>query len=74
MKTVTERIEDGTITYRDDEETRQALYEAVLKWVKGYKLFHGDSIHQTDITYEEAPTLLTELAEEVFRFELKYDE
>lgn len=69
------QIFDGfTLTYRVGETAQRKAYYMLLEWFKKHELFHGDSIHQTDKTYEEAPELLSELAEEVFKFKAEYEE
>lgn len=70
----THETEDSKVTYEDGPEAHKAAYDKLLKWFIGNNMFSGESIGQSDTTYIEAPGLLVELAEDVFKFDVKWKE
>lgn len=68
----TEENEDYTLEYEIGEVAMMRVYGICLQYFKKLGHFHGDSIHQSDDTYETAPEFLTELAEEGFKFNKTY--
>ena len=69
-----EQHEYFTLTYDDSQEAKDRLFAIMLKWFKKLNHYCGDSLNQSDSTYVEAPNILTEAAEEAFRFEKKYND
>lgn len=72
MTTKTENTEYYDITYRTDEEAKQKCYDLLLAWFKEHEHFSPESIHQSDVTYESAPELLSEIAEKAFEFKQQW--
>lgn len=70
----TEEHEDCQLTYDDSPEAHKRIYDMMLKWFKEMGRFSGDSIHQSDECDIQAPYILTDVAEEGFRFETTYPE
>ena len=66
---VTQQFDGGYITYKDDQSTRDAVYEKVLEWFMKTQCFNGESIQQCDIAQIESPELLVHLADDVFEFD-----
>lgn len=65
--------EGFTVTYDDSPEVHKAVYDRILKWFMEQDHYCGDSIHQSDSTYEDAPNLLTDIAEKCFKFKEKWE-
>jgi hypothetical protein len=70
----THETDDLKVTYEDSPEAHKAAYDMLLKWFIKNDMFCGDSIGQSDTTYIEAPELLAELAEDVFKFDTEWKE
>jgi len=66
--------EDYIITYRDDEETKNKLFEMVLSFLTENEAFNGESIHQNDVANIELANFMTEIADEVMKFNVEYKE
>jgi len=58
-----------TIDFRDDTETKEVLYAKMLDWFVKTELFTGESLQQSDKTSVDSPILLSEIAEEIFKFD-----
>lgn len=69
----THEDEDRIIKYDDSPEAKERVYQIALKWCHqlGYS---GETFQQSDKAWEKGPCVLTELAEEGFKFEVKYKE
>lgn len=58
-------------TYRDDEATKQAVFDKVVAFFVKHESFHGECIMQSDDPQIYAPELLAEIADEVMHFEIE---
>ena len=66
------QTKDCTATYRDDEETKQAVFEKVIGFFAEYQSFSGESVMQNDDTQINAPALLAEIADEILHFNVEW--
>lgn len=69
----TDGYETIDVKYKDDEATMKEVYERMLKWFVRNDAYSGEIIWESDNCMERAPEILTELAEEVFKFDVSYD-
>ena len=69
----TKKISDGTVTYKDDQTTKDAVFEKVLAWFLEQETFSGECIMQSDAPQLTAPELLSDLADDIFKFNTTYD-
>lgn len=53
------------ISYKDDEATKQAVFDAVIAFLKKHKVFCAECICQSDNPQIEAPVLLANIAEDI---------
>lgn len=70
----TKRINGMTIMYKDDQATRDAVFEKLLAWFIKVESFNGECIIQCDTPTIEAPNLLADLADDFFEFDVEYEE
>ncbi len=70
---VFKRLDGMTVSYDDTPELRNAVFERVLLFFIEQKTFSGESICQMDGPQIEAPNMLGDLADDVFKFQTKYD-
>lgn len=68
------KLEDRSVRHKSDQATKDAVYEKVLAWFLKVGSFNGESIYQCDAPQIEAPDLLADLADNVFEFDVTYDE
>ncbi len=64
----------GTVTYKDDKNTRDVVFEKVLDFFLRLECFNGECCIQNDDPQLEAPELLAELADDVFQFDPVWNE
>ena len=67
-------IDCGTVSFEAGKDTDEQLYNTVLNWFLKEGLFCGESIQQSDAGYIEGIELISTLADEVFKFDTKYNE
>lgn len=65
------RTRSATVTH---EEKPQEVYQRVLNWFKRHECFSGESVMQCDAPQLTAASLLSDLADEVFNFDVKWDD
>jgi hypothetical protein len=70
----TEETPDYTLTFDDSQEAKDRIYNIMLAWFKKRGHFTGESIQQSDSTYEDAPNLLEDVAENGFKFNQEWKE
>ena len=63
---------DGKVWYNSCQETKDALYEKVLKWFLDQETFSGECIQQSDSSQIDGVTLLGEIADDIFQFDANY--
>ena len=71
---IQKRIEDRMVEYNDDPLTHRLVYEKVLAFLMEREQFSGEGIMQDDDCLIEAPELLGDLADEIFQFNVIWDE
>ncbi len=70
----TKKTSDGTVIYKDDVATRNAVYEKVLAFFMEQECFSGECCYQCDNVQLESPDLLAELADDIFEFDVQEEE
>lgn len=63
--------EDFIVEYKDDQEARDAVFEKVLEFFIEHKSFHGEAIMQSDAPQIYAPELLSDIADDIVKFDVK---
>lgn len=69
----TRKIGGATITYKDDQATRDAVFETLLEWFIRHDSFNGESVVQCDESAMDAPNILGDIADNNFEFDIDYD-
>ena len=70
----TKKFSEGTVTYNDDQITRDAVFDKLLEWFVEQESFSGESIMQSDGPQIDGPVLLSDIADDLFEFQVNYDE
>jgi len=65
---------DIRITFNETEELKQAIYDRVLKFFVDMESFWGESIMQSDNPQIEAPIVMSDIADDLFKFDVEYIE
>ena len=66
--------DDCIVTYNDDEKTRKAVFDAVIKLFVEHTSFDGESIIQSDWASIDGPEFLADLADDILKFDVKYED
>lgn len=66
-------FDDYTVEINDSEKIRNAVFNAVLNWMKKNEYWHGECI-QCDDFMIEGPHLLSDIIDNILKPEVKYDE
>ena len=70
MKTII--TDDYEITYDDSPEMAKAVFDKLIEWYIDTELFSGESICQSDTGNIEAPMILSDIADDVIKFDEKW--
>ena len=65
---------DVTITFEETEELKQQVYDQVLNFFLEVDAFCGETIMQSDTPQIEAPVFLSDIADDIFKFDVEYDD
>lgn len=70
----THQLEYSTLHYDDSPEAKERVFQIMLAAFLKLGHFNGESLGQSDKTYEIAPEILTECAEDGFKFRNQYED
>lgn len=60
------------VSWKNDQETKNKVFEKLIDWYFEMKAFCGDSIMQNDKPQIQAPQFLSYLADDVIEFNEKW--
>ncbi len=63
---------ESIVQYDDSQQAKERVFAIVLKHFLDTEHFTGEQIAQCDATYERAPDLLADLADNGFKFQAKW--
>ena len=63
-----------TVTYQDTPEIRKEVFRKVMEFYIKYQVFNGETILQADTPMIEAPHMLAEIADNILKFEVNYED
>lgn len=69
---ITIRKQDRIITFDETEALKELVYNRVLKFYMDTEAYCGESIMQLDNPQMEAPILLSDIADGLFKFNVEY--
>lgn len=61
-----------TVTYNDGPETKEAVFNAVMDYFKTHQTFCGESLQQMDSPIEDAPNVLSDIADNIIGFKQEW--
>lgn len=64
--------EDYIVRFNDNKDIRDRVFDAVIKWCFDYGLFSGECIHQCDSGQIESPILLSDIVDNIIKFDVEY--
>lgn len=63
---------DFTVEFDDSQETKNKVFDALINWYCKVQAFTGESIMQSDDPQIEAAPFLSDLADDVIKFDITY--
>jgi len=69
MRTV--ETENCVVTFPDDQATKDAVFDRVVAFFLEHEAFSGESVMQCDAPQIEGPVMLSELVDDVLKFDAK---
>ncbi len=64
---------DLIVEYKDDYDTKNAVFNALIAWYMKHKTFDFESIMLQDENSQlEAPYILANIADKIIKFDVKY--
>ena len=64
-------LDDWFVEYQDSHEIRDQVFNKLIGWFTEHQSFCGESIMQSDDPQIYAPVVLSEIADEIIKFEYK---
>jgi len=68
----TEETEEYTLSFNNDQKTKDLLYDAIMEFFAEHNTYSGEAICQDDNISSEAPELLAKIADRILKFEVNY--
>lgn len=65
---------DFTIKYNDSQIIKNKVFDRIMEFFIKHECFDGESLCQMDNPQIEAPMLLSEIADDVIKFEVDWKE
>ncbi len=74
--TTVHRLENDerVVTFRVNAETKDAVFDRVMKFFEEQDQFSGEGIHQSDNCLIEAPSVLSDIADKILKFNVNHKE
>jgi hypothetical protein len=71
---VTLKTAYGEVSFRDDAEIKEKVFNEVLKFYIKHEAFVGEVIMQSDDCIIDAPEVLSDIADKIIMFTTNYDD
>jgi hypothetical protein len=68
------KFDDFEVSFEETNDIRNKVYEAVLNFLIEKNAFSGEVIMQSDDCLIESPQIIAKIADDIFKFKVKYDE
>ena len=70
MKTV--KTKNYTVKFSDNEGVKDKVFKRLIAFYLHHEAFSGEQIQQSDEPVIDAPTLLSEIADDIIKFDVEY--
>lgn len=61
------------VTFDDSQEMKDKVFDCLIEWYKKHEAFHGECIQQSDRCLENAPDILAKIADDIIKFDEKWE-
>jgi len=65
------KTEFYNVKYLENQEIKDAVFNAIVEWCKKHELFAGECIMQSDAGTIEAAPLLADIVDDIIKFEVR---
>jgi len=65
---------DRAVVYNQSQEIKNAVFNRLIDWYFKHQRFSGEGIMQSDDPLIDAPVILSEIADEIIKFNVRWDE
>ena len=72
MRTVVTK--SRVVKFKDNEEIKAKVFSRLIAFYFHHEAFSGEQIQQSDEPVIDAPTLLSEIADDIIKFDVEYTE
>jgi len=63
-----------TVTYQDTPDVRKEVFRKVMEYYIKHQVFNGETILQSDEPMIEAPYTLADIADNILKFTVEYND
>ncbi len=67
-------FDDFSVKFDLTEQVKDAVFKRVMDYFITHKSFFGESIHQRDDTIIDAPTVMSDICDNILKFEVTYND
>lgn len=67
-------ITDGAVAFNNSQATRDEVFDRLIAWYFEHQSFDGECVVQNDNPAMDAPNILAEIADDIIKFDIKWDE
>jgi len=64
----------GMVKFDDSIQTKCEVFDQLIKYFKQHDVWSGESIEQKDGAILDAPLVLSEIADDIIQFQMRYKE
>ena len=68
------KLDSCTVKFNDDVDMKNRVFNKLMEWYKEHESFTGESILQSDATIISAPELLAEIADDIIKFDVEWED
>lgn len=74
-KLISFKYDDKTVIINNNiDQIKNQLYEKILQYCKEHDAFIGEKVAQSDDCIIDLPELMIDIVDNIFNFEVKYDD
>lgn len=67
-------LSDCAVVFNHNQAIKDAVFEKLINWYFEHREFSGEGIMQCDDTLIDAPNILAHIAEDIIKFDVRWDE
>lgn len=68
------KIENGIVEYNDSKEIKNLVFDKLMEYFNKYEVYSGETIMQCDELHMEVPEVLSDIADNIIKFNVKFND